>query len=31
MGPCDLDAMLAKMPRATPEFARLPTRATTPP
>ncbi len=23
MGPCDLDAMLAKMPRATPEFARL--------
>ena len=23
MGPCDLDAMLASLPRATPEFARL--------
>jgi len=23
MGPCDLDAMLAALPRATPEFARL--------
>jgi len=23
MGPCDLDAMLATLPRATPEFARL--------